>query len=174
MGLIYDKKLIIVFAFIISCFAFIISCILTWGTDSNNVNSKIEINDIDLVYCIVNKDKSKGIISFVLANDLTASIYKKVWQSTDGAVHVELFKYGIESEQMYKEKIPGLVYGIRNGSDITYSRVDGYSFTFELDPSRPCEELYIGSKKMPSVNLLWNTPNFKDEFIMSDIEGFDD
>lgn len=155
-------------------FVFIISCILTWGTDGKNANSKIEINDIDLVYCIVKKDKSKGIISFVLADDITTTIYKKVWQSSDGAVHVELFKCGIESEQINREKIPGLVYGIRNGSDVTYSRVDGFTFTFELDPSRPCEDLYIGSKKMPSLNLLWNTPSFKNEFIMYDIEGFDD
>lgn len=163
------KKLIVIF----SC---LMLCALVWGgvaLYSDHADSKIEMNDIDLVYSVVKKDHSKGIVSFVLANDGISSIYKKAWQDSDGAIHIELYKKGAEGDRICKEKIPGLVYGIRKDAEVTYSPVDGFSFTVELEASRPCDDLYIGSRKMQSVNLLWNSPSFKDEFIMYDIEGFD-
>lgn len=150
----------------------IISCLYA-ASPAVERSTRIEVSDIDLVYCIVKEDKSKGIISFVLADDTITSIQRKVWQSDDGAVHIDLYKQGLESEQICKEKISGLTHVIRKGDDETSSHVDGFSFTFALDSSTPCKELYIGGVKMLSVNLLWNSPRLKGDFIMYDIEGVD-
>ena len=158
-------------------FAFLISCLLIWGAMAlcrHCSNAGIEFRDIELVYSIVRQDKARGMVSVALADDSISTVYRKVWQSPDGAVHIELSKQGGESALVRKDKIPGLLYGVGKGNETTYSRVEGFSFTFELDASKPCEELYIGDEKMRAVNLLWNSPAFKDEFIMCDVEGLDD